>query len=469
MLETIQVFLHRFRGNAPALYLKGLSRLFLFVFALLLILLMASTTVAESIPTVAFNEPDSWEASIEVLEARRLEGDLEALLMLASIYCNTERWHPLKNLLKAMAEKAYLEDVHYYFKGRIALAENRLGSARRAFEKALRSNPEASRSIRAQLFFYQAICFQKLNQNEQAKGAFEEALSSDFTPESRGEILDLARFYARFRSPQETLSWFKGVPPEIRNSEAELSAILGRAYLKTAFPFLAIKAFSQSLSLQPKQASLLTLRASAYRSVGDFRSAEMDIEQAIALDPVSNRAEQDYLHGLILFEAGKLERAHAIFSQRYSANNDAETDSHFLLLHAQLAYTVGAIEDAQRALEAFFRVEGSVNHFNAHALALLLRQPELELTFLDDTEIPVGGPAIFELSLLKNHLEGRNSLAYLINQSDSASLTFFLAQIESARGLVQSQSRLLEETLKRTSKETPEYLGAAWQLKSLEN
>ena len=102
----------------------------------------------------------------------------------------------------------------------------------------------------------------------------------------------------------------------------------------------------------------------------------------------------------------------------------------FLLLHAQLACTVGAMKEAQEGLEAFFSLEKGATHFNAHALALILRLPELGLAPLGERAIPPDAPAIFELSLLKNHLEGRNSLAYLIGQSDSASLTFFLAQIE---------------------------------------
>ena len=194
------------------------------------------------------------------------------------------------------------------------------------------------------------------------------------------------------------------------------------------------------MGLEPEQASL-TLRASAYRSVGDLHSAEKDIEEAIALDPVSNRSEQDYLHGLILFEAGKLERAYAIFSQRYSQRRETETDAGFLLLHAQLACT-GAMEEAQEGLEAFFSLEEGAEgatHFNAHALALILRLRTGACPPRQKGN-PPDAPAIFELSLLKNHLEGRNSLAYLIGQSDSASLTFSSHKLKSA--VSNSQARL---------------------------
>ena len=50
---------------------------------------------------------------LKPLEARQQAGDLEALLMLASIYCHTERWYPLKNLLAAMEGKAYLRDARF--------------------------------------------------------------------------------------------------------------------------------------------------------------------------------------------------------------------------------------------------------------------------------------------------------------------------------------------------------------------
>ena len=325
MWGSLQISLQAFLRKAHALGSKALPCLCLSLSALFLI--AASTARAEINGAEAFNDPASWEASIEALEARQQAGDLEALLMLASIYCHTERWYPLKNLLAAMDGKAYLRDARFYFEGRIALAENRLGSARRAFEDALRSNPEASRSIRAQLFFYQAICFLKLKQNERAKEAFEKALAADFLPESRAEILNLAQFYARFRTVNESLSWFNSIPPEIRDSEAELSAILGRTYLKASFPFLAIKAFSQSLGLEPEQASLLTLRASAYRSVGDTR--QKDMKKRLPLIPSRIGASKTTCTASSYLKRAS-RRAYAIFSQRYSQRRETETDAGFL-------------------------------------------------------------------------------------------------------------------------------------------
>ena len=59
-----------------------------------------------------------------------------------------------------MGDIPYLKDLSYYFSGRIALAKNRLGSARRAFEKAAKERPSGTQFIQGHIYFYQALCFQ---------------------------------------------------------------------------------------------------------------------------------------------------------------------------------------------------------------------------------------------------------------------------------------------------------------------
>ena len=279
---------------------RTLKLLFLVILGLLALLsLNGSDSSAIEEAELLFIE-GSVDASIELLESLDLKTHPQALLMLASIYCNSEEWQKLNRLVKNMQDISYLKDLSYYFSGRIALAKNRLGSARRAFEKAAKERPSGTQFIQGHIYFYQALCFQKLKQMDQASDAYEKALENNFTAESIEEILQLAQLHTLFADAQTTINYLNSYPESLLKEDAQIGALLGRAYLNKDLHFLAIKSFSESLALEPEQPSILALRANAYRISRNYTLALADIQKAINLDP--KLIELNYILGLIHFE-----------------------------------------------------------------------------------------------------------------------------------------------------------------------
>lgn len=398
----------------------------------------------------------SVDASIELLESLDLKTHPQALLMLASIYCNSEEWQKLNRLVKDMEDIPYLKDLSYYFSGRIALAKNHLGSARRAFEKAAKERPTGTQFIQGHIYFYQALCFQKLKQMNQASDAYEKALENNFTAESIEEILQLAQLHTLFADAQTTINYLNSYPESLLKEDAQVGALLGRAYLNKDLHFLAIKSFSESLALEPDQPSILALRANAYRISRNYTLALADIQKAIDLAP--KLIELNYVLGLIHFEMGELEGAHSAFQLIFPYMQE---DSNFLLLSAQLAYTVEDLSFAKKTLSRYLQLQEEVAHINAHYLSLLIKENALKDT--------ITKPQSLDWVFFENYVNERNSADYILSNTRSASLTFFMAQVAKANEDSLTKKRLLETTLERAEKNTPEYLCASWQLKVLEN
>lgn len=398
----------------------------------------------------------SVDSSITLLESLDLEANPQALVLLASIYCNTEEWQKLNTLVGDIRAIPYLRDLSHYFSGRIALANNRLGSARRAFEKAAKERPSGTQFIQGHIYFYQALCFQKLKQMNQAADAYEKALKNNFTAESLEEILQLSQLHALFADAQTTISYLNSYPESILKEDARIGALLGRAYLKKDLHFLAIKSFSESLALEPKQASILALRANAYRISQNYTAGLADILTAINLAP--DLFELNYILGLIQFEMGQLDAANTAFLKIFPF---LQEDSDFLLLSAQLAYTVNDLSFAKQTLNRYLQLRDNVAHINAHYLSLLLNDSDLKDNFTK--------PQSLDWVFFENYVNERNSVTYILSNSSSASLTFFMAQVAKANKDSLTEKRLLETTLERAIKNSPEYLCANWQLKALEN
>jgi tetratricopeptide (TPR) repeat protein len=398
----------------------------------------------------------SIDNSIAILESLDLQTNPQALVLLASIYCNTADWYKLENLVKDMQEIPFLSDLAYYFSGRIALANNRLGSARRAFEQAAKERPSNTQFIQGHLYFYQAICFKRLRQIDQAADAYEKALNNNFTPESLEEIIQLSQFHALLADAQTTIAFINSYPESLLKEDARVGAILGRAYLNKKLNYLAIKSFSKSLTLDPKQASTLALRANAYRLTQNYKAGLRDIKAAIALAP--DLIELNYILGLINFEMGELDGANTAFQSTFSY---LQKDTGFLLLSAQLAFTVKDIQFSKQALARYFQLEADTSHINAHYISLLLQEGE-----------PIDSltkPQSLDWVLFENYLHERNSADYILANTTSASLTFFMAQVARAKNNFLTEKLLLKATLERATKKSPEFLCANWQLKALEN
>lgn len=398
----------------------------------------------------------SVDASIERLESLDLDANPQALVMLASIYCNHKEWYKLDRLVKKLQAIPYLEDLYHYFTGRIALANNRLGSARRAFERAAKERPSGTQFIQGHIYFYQAICLRKLKQIDQAADAYEKAIENNFTAESLEEIIQLAQFHALFADAQTIIKYLNAYPESLLKEDAQIGALLGRAYLNEDLHFLAIKSFSESLALEPEQASILALRANAYRIIQNYTAGLADIEAALEIAP--KLTEMNYILGLIHFEMGQLDAANTSFRQVFP---QLQEDSYFLLLSSQLAYTINDRTFAKQTLNRYFDLEGEAAHINAHYLSILLED--------GDSSNDLAKPKSLDWVFFENFVTGKNSVDYILSRTNSASLTFFMAQVAKANADSPTEKRLLETTLERAVENTPEYLCAHWQLKALEN
>jgi tetratricopeptide (TPR) repeat protein len=398
----------------------------------------------------------SVDASIERLESLDLDANPQALVMLASIYCNHNEWYKLDRLVKKLQAIPYLEDLYHYFTGRIALANNRLGSARRAFERAAKERPSGTQFIQGHIYFYQAICLRKLKQIDQATDAYEKAIENNFTAESLEEIIQLAQFHALFADAQTIIKYLNAYPESLLKEDAQIGALLGRAYLNEDLHFLAIKSFSESLALEPEQASILALRANAYRIIQNYTAGLADIEAALEIAP--KLTEMNYILGLIHFEMGQLDAANTSFRQVFP---QLQEDRYFLLLSSQLAYTINDRTFAKQTLNRYFDLEGEAAHINAHYLSILLED--------GDSSNDLAKPKSLDWVFFENFVTGKNSVDYILSRTNSASLTFFMAQVAKANADSPTEKRLLETTLERAVENTPEYLCAHWQLKALEN
>lgn len=395
-------------------------------------------------------------ANPSIAKAPNWEDNPEALFTLASIYCNNEEWDRLKGLTEALKSHKYLSDLSHYFIGRIALAENRLGTARREFELALKKRPEGGRDILAHIYFYKAICLKDLNQIQLSKNAFMVSKEQGFVPESAKELIQLAKFYTLWFKPSLTIALIKKFPDTVTDTHFELSALLGRAYLKMDLPKSAIEYFSKSLAQNPHQASILSLRANTYRQTGAYDAAMTDINKAIDLYP--NQPAPIYILGLINFELGNLEDAFLEFS---AIQSDYSENSSFLLLYASLAQALGKIPTAKSALKLYFLAETQTLNENALYLSLLM-----DKTLAADAKYWDIYPS---LKIFNDYIHQELPLETLLPNIYKANLSYYWAQAVQQKGHPNDFKILLKKTMDLSKENTPEYLLAQWQLKGIED
>lgn len=395
---------------------------------------------------------DHREVKAQGLEASSWDENPETLFTLASIYCNNEEWDRLKGLTESLKSHIYLRDLSHYFIGRIALAENRIGTARREFELAIKKRPEAGNNILAHLYFYKAICLKELSQLELAKNEFNLSQEYKFVPESIKELIQLAEFYTLWNEPRYTIALINKYPDALLDNHFELSAILGRAYLKINLPESAINSFSKSLAKNPQQENILNLRANTYRQLGNYDAAFKDIEEAIVLNP--NQPTQNYILGLIHFELGNLECAFMEFSKLESLYSENVS---FLLLYASLAQTLGETSTARSALSQYLSLELQNPNENALYLNLLLNN----LLGAD----PKYWDIYPSLKVFKDFIDQATTKDELLPNIYKANLSYYLAQVEQQKGSSDNYKIFLKKTIELSNENTPECLLAQWQLK----
>jgi tetratricopeptide (TPR) repeat protein len=381
---------------------------------------------------------------------------LEATVTLASLYAMTEEWSGLEGLIAPIAEQPALRDVALYLEGRLALSRDRVGTARAKFEEALELQNTHPSALRAELLFYSALCLDRLERIDQADARFTEAAESGFEPETQLDALRLARALRRKGDEARAIALLeaallKHAPDE---SSAEAWAYLGRLHQAASTHTLAISAYNQSLSIDPDQSTTRALRGSLLRAIGDLEGALADYEFALVLDP-ENPALL-YALSLSHLQLGQLSEAEERLRLALPLTPD-QAGQH--LLHALLAFTMGAETKAEASLANYQALVPEHENPSAHYLAALL-QADQTLSFSD--------PVIRYFAGMANRKEvldwaGRAESPETA-RSQICAAAFWLGQFEISRGRSTAARELLRIAIEAGSPENPEWQFAHWQL-----
>jgi tetratricopeptide (TPR) repeat protein len=274
--------------------------------------------------------------------------NMEAMVTLASLYARTERWNLLQNILPDIAKEPKLRDITLYLEGRIALANNRVGTAREAFEQGLRILPDNTGKLRASLEFYLGVCLLKVDRSKEGDTRVVQSISDGFQPETEEEMILASQALLRAKLFPQAIDLLEAITLNQMTTSTEAWNLLGRAQQANGSTSLALSAFNQSLSIQPKQPDVLALRGSLLRKIGDLEGAISDMENALQLDP--ENPALTYSLGLIYLQLGQLDRARRSIGE--SAKKLKETPG-IHLLHALLAYNTGTVDEASSALKTY--------------------------------------------------------------------------------------------------------------------
>jgi predicted Zn-dependent protease len=397
--------------------------------------------------------------------------NLEATVTLASIYASREEWLALEDLIAPIAQNPLLTDVALYLEGRVALARNRVGTARAKFEEALIENADRPSALQHALEFYRSVCFEKLERHAQAEQSLKTALAGGYLPETASEAVHLGRLLLR-NDEIDTLIPLLEKALLRGNVSAAGWAILGRAHLKKEQHALAISALNQSLLLDPDQLETLALRGSVLRRIGDLTGALADYERAQRLAPSS--PVLSYERGLVLLQLGRIEAAEPLLR---SAARKLTTHATLDLLHAGCAYALGHYDKATESLREYLRPEltgdaleqfqAKLSDTAAYLHILLASQPGTELPELTATSQAV--------SLFAQYTTGQATRKQVLDwagraetparaRSQICSAAFWLAQYERRADNAPAYQELLKIALNTGQPENPEWQFARWQL-----
>lgn len=395
----------------------------------------------------------------------------EALITLASLYASTEKWDLLQNILPSIAEKPELQDIALYLEGRAALANERVGTAREAFESALRILPDGDSKLRTSLEFYQGVCLLKVNRIEEGDKKIIRSLDNGFRPETQAEAILTSRALLRDQQARRAITYLEAVTlNQVTNSE-EAWNLLGRAHLANDSAALALSAFNQSLSIQPLQSDIIALRGILLRKMGDLEGAAADIENALALDP--GNPALTYSLGLIYLQLANLNDAKQLIGK---SAKQLPKNPGLHLLHALLAYNMETHQEARLALENYLsQVPEQTNESALYLEYILIAQenPNLAIDTLNQ-RIETSGAS----PLLGNFLEytrgtlDRKTVLDAAGYAESPEIArqqiceaaYWLAQHEHIHNRTEEMKELLKLAIQIGSPNYPEYQFAQWQL-----
>ena len=401
--------------------------------------------------------------------------NFEALITLASLYALAEQWNSLQTILTSIAVNPQLQDIVLYFEGRIALANERVGTAREKFESALRLLPENSSQLLASIEFYQAICFEKIGRFEEGAAKIIQSLESGFCPETITDTTTVCRALIRAGETPRAIKQLEALVLNHANLPTEVWNMLGRAHMANNSKTLALSAFNQSLSIQPNQSETLALRGSLLRAIGDLEGAAADMEKAIGMEPENPAII--YSLGLIYFQLGDLVKAKQLIGksmQQLSGNPGIQ------LLYALLAYNTEANKgDIQDALEAYLNDTAASQQTNESAFyleyiliaekdsreAIRKLQQRIQSTsatpmlrnFFEYIQDKLDRKAVLDAA---GHAESPETARKQLCEA-----AYWLAQHELVHRRNEKATELLRIAIQIGSADYSEYLFAQWQLK----
>lgn len=322
--------------------------------------------------------PENAIRDLQVLTGQQPE-NFEALITLASLYASVNRWESVEELIPAMAARPELEDVALYFEGRAALTKNRVGRARAKFEAAIEALPQYADSLRRTLYFYRGVCLDRLGRTEEADQDIINAMDAGYLPETTDEAILACQTLLRSNRSADAVPILEAFTLNRNQADARAWAMLGRAHLAEATLPLALSAFSESLRIDSDQPKTLALRGSILRKIGDLEGALGDYEAAHRLGP--SNPVLSYEKGLLQLQLGRVDKAE---TELRIASRKLEAHPTLDLLHATVAFTIGATELAKASLGKYLEGIPTQPVASAHYLALLMA-----VTTSDDFKDPV--------------------------------------------------------------------------------
>lgn len=390
---------------------------------------------------------------LEQLRVERPE-DLEVALTLTSLYASNKQWSRIESTLPTLEGRHELKDIVLYFQGRVALAANRVGTARAKFEKAIDSQPPAGSRLLPSLLFYRGLCLHYLGRTEAAEAAILEAIDTGFRAETTEEAEQIAGILIEADRPELAVTQLEAAVLGRGRNNAVLWFRLARAHRSNGDDALAISALNQSLSLNPKQASALALRGSLLRKAGKLYESTADYKQAVMLNP-GNSAPL-YALGLNQLQVGQVLAAEQSLGL---AVHSGQTDAGVDLIHATTAHCIGSPTTAKRSLERYFEKMPDSKSPTAHYLSALLGSP----TGQDFEDLVI---RYFRGKAQRKEVldwAGRAATpAQAHNQICAAA--YWLAQQEQAQGKHGARNELLRIAIAAGRPDNPEWQFANWQL-----
>ncbi|MEM8866806.1 MAG: tetratricopeptide repeat protein [Verrucomicrobiota bacterium] len=305
---------------------------------------------------------DQAIADLQTITGQQAD-NLEATIMLASLYATLDRWDSLKGIIAPIQAEPALADIALYLDGRLALSQERVGTARAKFEDGLELTKGSQSTLRPSFHFYRGICLGRLDRADEAEAEITKAIDLGFRPDSVDEAILAGEVLLRTGAIEQAIPILEAVALNRLDASTKLWNLLGRAHRANGNPALALSAFNASLKVNPRQVNALGLRGSLLRQLNDLEGAAIDYENALSLDP-ENR-QLPYALGLVYFQLGLLPEAKAQVGLSAEA---APNNPGIQLLHALLDY---AINDLAMTSPGLLRYHGLVQEApNATALYL---------------------------------------------------------------------------------------------------